>query len=146
MNQLETNMMLPYSPFSKIKKLLIITSSGGGGLIQAANAKEQEIRLKYPNIEIVRRDVLKDWVWKWIGSLSIKMWNTAQKKGNVKALKFLCINMAASDVLFWPHVFFKTLYTLCTEKIDHVIDTQPLATAAIIKVLRLFHWSTGKVV
>ena len=138
--------MLPYSPFSKIKKLLIITSSGGGGLIQAANAKEQEIHLKYPNIEIVRRDVLKDWVWKWIGSLSIKMWNTAQKKGNVKALKFLCINMAASDVLFWPHVFFKTFYTLCTEKIDHVIDTQPLATAAIIKALRLFHWYTGKVV
>jgi hypothetical protein len=137
-------MRLAYSPFSKMKKLLIITSSGGGGLIQAANAKEQEIHLKYPNITIIRRDVLKDWVWKWMGFFSIKLWNTAQKKGNVRALKFLCINLVASDFLFAPHVFFKTLYTLLKEDIDHVIDTQPLCTASIVKALRLFHWFTGK--
>ena len=132
------------SHFTKMKKLLIITSSGGGGLIQAANAKEQEIRLKYPTIQIIRKDLLKDWAWKWMGSFSIKMWNTAQRRGNVAALKFFCNSSSFPDFCFGPRVFFKTLAILYRENIDHVIDTQPLCTYAIISALRIFHWKTGK--
>jgi hypothetical protein len=131
-------------PYAKMKKILIITSSGGGGLIQAANAKEQEIRLKYPNLEIVRRDVLKDWVGKWLGSFSVAMWNSSQRKGNVAALKLFGVCMSLTDFLFSPQVFYWTLKTLFKEDIDHVIDTQPLCTAAIVKALRFFHWKRGK--
>ncbi len=121
------------------KTILIIASSGGGGLIQAANAKEQQIRLKYPHIRIIRKDLLKDWVGKWMGWAAVAMWNSAQKSGNVKALKFLCISIAISDVLFAPYVFFKTLAILYKEDVDHIIDTQPLCTGSIIKALRFFH-------
>jgi len=127
-----------------IKTILIVASSGGGGLIQAANAKEQEVRLKHPHIRILRRDLLKDWVAKWMGRFSIMMWNSAQKSGNVKTLKFLCISIAISDVWFAPYVFYRTLRTLFKEDVDHIIDTQPLCTGSIIKALRFFHWRTGK--
>lgn len=125
---------------SSLKKVLILASSGGGGLIQAANAKEQQIRLKYPHAMIIRRDVLRDWTGKWMGPISVKLWNSAQKSGNVTALKLLSISVAVSDFLFAPYVFFKALKTLFQEDIDHIIDTQPLCTGSIIKALRIFHW------
>jgi len=126
------------------KKILILASSGGGGLIQAANAKEQQIRLEDPDALIIRKDILRDWVGSFMGLLSIKMWNSAQKSGNVTALKFFSIAIAGSDLLFAPYVFFKALTTLFQEDIDHIIDTQPLCTSALIKALRIFHWRKGR--
>lgn len=129
---------------SKLKKILIIASSGGGGLIQAANAKEQEIRLQYPDMEIIKRDVLRDWTGSWMGKAAIKMYNSAQKSGNIAVLKFFSIGIAVSDFFFSPYVFFQALKTLFKEDVDHIIDTQPSCTAAIIKALRFFHWRRGK--
>lgn len=137
-------LLSPLISSAKKKKILILASSGGGGLIQAANAKEQQIRLEDPDALIVRRDVLRDWVGSFLGLLSIKMYNSAQKSGNVTVLKFFSIAIALSDILFAPYVFFKALATLFKEDVDQIIDTQPLCTSALIKALRIFHWRRGR--
>jgi len=124
--------------------MLIITSSGGGGLIQTANAKEQEALAKDPSLLIVRKDLLKDWVWKPIGDFFINFWNQAQLKGNIGA-QMLCVSgQHLVDYFLYPTIFFYALYTAFKEDIDYVIDTQPLGTSAILKALRIFNRSRGK--
>jgi len=121
----------------KPKKLLIITSSGGGGLIQTANAKEQEALARDPNLVIVRRDLLKDWVP--FGPFFINFWNKAQQKGKVSA-QIICVKgQFIWDFFLFPSIFINALYTIFKEDIDYIIDTQPLGTSAIVKALRLFN-------
>lgn len=139
-------MSISNSTGTKPKKLLIITSSGGGGLIQTANAKEQEALAKDPNLIIVRRDVLKDWVWKPIGQYFINFWNKAQLKGNIPA-QMICVHgQFLVDYFLYPTIFFYALYTAFKEDVDHVIDTQPMGTSAIIKALRIFNRKKRKCV
>lgn len=125
------------------KKILIITSSGGGGLIQAANAKEQEIRAEDPDAIVVRKDVMKDWLGV-LGWFSTASYNSAQRKGNVAALTFFCWAQCMGDYVFWPKMFFGALRTFFQEDIDDVIDTQPLSTSAILTALRIFNWKRKK--
>jgi hypothetical protein len=129
---------------NKPKKLLIITSSGGGGLIQTANAKEQEALAKDPNMIIVRKDLLKDWVWTPIGKFLINFWNKAQLKGNVSAQKICVSGQFLADYFLHPVIFFYTLYTTFKEDVDYIIDTQPLGTSAILKALRIFNHKKKK--
>jgi hypothetical protein len=129
---------------AKPKKLLIITSSGGGGLIQTANAKEQEVRAQDPNCIIIRRDTLKDWTWKVFGKFCIKRWNQAQIKGDVFALKFYIWAQYFFDIICWPTFFYASLRTLLAEDVDRVIDTQNMGTSAIIKAIRIFNKMRGK--
>ena len=124
---------------SKGKKVLIITSSGGGGLLQAANAKEQEIRMKDPSAVIIRRDVMKDWMWRPLGKFFVAFYNRSQLQGNVKVQNFFNIAIPFVDYLFWPPMFCWSLYTLFKEDIDRVIDTQIMGTSAILKALRYFN-------
>jgi hypothetical protein len=128
----------------KFKKLLVITSSGGGGLIQTANAKEQEALAKYPDLQIVRRDLLKDWIWKPIGEYFINFWNKAQKKGNVSAQMICVSGQFLVDIFLHPIIFIYALVTLFREDVDHVIDTQPLGTSAIVKAIRIYNRRKGK--
>ena len=125
-------------------KLLIITSSGGGGLLQAAVAKEQEARLHHPNLQIVKRDLLKDWMWRGLDIFCISVWNRAQRKGDVRSQKFFISFQWVFDYISWPHVFVHTLRILFKENIDRVIDTQSLCTAAIIKAIRVFNCIKSK--
>lgn len=127
------------SPLSS-KKILVITSSGGGGLIQAAVAKEQEALAKDPQVVTIRKDVLRDWTWKWFGRFCIRCWNGAQQSGNVRAQSFYLASQTLADYLFWFHIFFRSLRLLFKEEIDRVVDTQPFGTSAILKAIRLFNW------
>ncbi len=129
---------------SKPTKLLIITSSGGGGLLQAAVAKEQEAKANDPTVQIVKRDVLKDWVWKRLGRFSIFYWNGAQRRGLVKAQLFIVQFQWLFELFSWPAFFYKTLKILYKENIDRVIDTQVMGTSAILKAIRLFNRKMGK--
>ncbi len=122
-----------------MKKVLIVTSSGGGGLLQAANAKEQEIRAKDPHASVIQRDVMKDWIWERFGRFSVNRWNKAQLRGDVRAQSFFGASAPVAEYLFWVPVFFYSLYTLFKEDVDQVIDTQILGTSAILKALRLFN-------
>lgn len=136
-------------PFSdsdpaKLKKLLIITSSGGGGLIQAANAKEQEVKAKNPNLIVIRKDLLKDWMGERFGSFCLERWNAAQINGDVAALRFFIASQYFFDYFSWPYLFICTLYTLFKEDVDHVIDTQPMGTSAILKALRFYNYRRKK--
>lgn len=121
------------------KKLLIITSSGGGGLIQAANAKEQEVLAKDPHWVVVRRDTLKD--WDPIGEMfCMNFWNRAQQNGKLFHL-WICVNLHFFwDYVLFPFVFVGALRTFVQEDVDRIIDTQCMATSAIVKALRLFNW------
>jgi hypothetical protein len=131
-------------PVIKPKKLLIITSSGGGGLLQTANAKEQEAKLADPNIVIVRKDVLRDWVGNFFGKFCSQMYNNAQMKGNLAAIRFVISSQCIFDFFAWPYFFLRALQTLFKEDVDHVIDTQPMGTSAILKALRIYHRKRGK--
>ena len=137
-------MPVPHPLSSKPKKLLIITSSGGGGLIQAANAKEQEMRAKDPNVIIVRKDVLKDWMGSVFGKFCSEMWNGAQMKGNIAALRFVISAQYIFDYFCWPYFFLRALFILFKEDVDQVIDTQPLGTSAILKALRIYNRKRNK--
>src|SRR3990167_4368236 len=129
---------------SRPKKLLIITSSGGGGLIQTANAKQQEALAKDPNLIIIRKDLLKDWVAKPIGPYCIYLWNKAQTNGNVFTQQICVATQFLADFLLHPLIFFKALSPFLQEDIDQIIDTQPLGTSAILKALRIFNQSKKK--
>ncbi|HSX14171.1 MAG TPA: glycosyltransferase [Chlamydiales bacterium] len=126
------------------KKLLIITSSAGGGLLQAAVAQEQAALAHNPKIQTIQCDVLKDWVWSWLGRFSIESWNTAQKRGDVFSQKFFASFHRFFDYITWPNSFFHTLSILFKEDIDRVIDTQPSSTSAIMKAIRIFNWRRSK--
>lgn len=125
------------------KKLLIITSSGGGGLLQTAHAKQQEALAKDPHLVIVKKDLLKDWVP--FGRLFVNVWNSAQKGGKVSIQEVVCVKgQPVWDFFLFPLLFVKALWTIFKEDVDHVIDTQPLGTAAIVKALRVFNWRKKK--
>ncbi len=126
------------------KKLLIITSSGGGGLIQTANAKHQEAVAKNPDLIVIRRDLLKDWVWSPIGNYFINFWNQAQIKGNIPAQMLCVYGQFFIDYFLHIPVFIQTLKIAFSEEIDHVIDTQPIGTSAIIRALRIYNKRRGK--
>jgi hypothetical protein len=123
-----------------VKRLLIITSSGGGGLLQAAKAKEQQALRKKPNIAIIKKDLLKEWLSKNMGRFCINLWDKAQKKGKVRILELVSGKIGFADILFGPRVFLSMYRLLCREKIDYVIDTQPLCTRAIVKAIRLYNF------
>lgn len=126
------------------KKLLIITSSAGGGLLQAAAAQQQAAIAKNPSVQTIQCDVLKDWVWSWLGRFSIESWNKAQKRGDVFSQKFFVSFQKLFDYINWPNSFFHTLAILFREDIDRVIDTQPSSTSAIMKAIRFFNWRSSK--
>jgi len=126
------------------KKLLIITSSGGGGLIQTANAKEQEALVKDPNLLIVRRDIFRHWVWKPFGNFCVNFWNKAQLGGNLKAQKICVWGQFLVDYFLYPTLFIHALYTLFKEDVDQVIDTQPMGTVAILQAIRIYNARRGK--
>lgn len=129
---------------SGVKTVLIITSSGGGGLLQAANAKEQEILAKDPSVRVIQRDVMKHWTWSTFGKFCVNQWNQAQLKGDVKAQKFFGSSSHIAEYLFWVPMFFCSLYTLFKEDVDRVIDTQVLGTSATLRALRLFNKAREK--
>ncbi|OGN64682.1 MAG: hypothetical protein A3E80_00305 [Chlamydiae bacterium RIFCSPHIGHO2_12_FULL_49_9] len=129
---------------AKSKKLLIITSSGGGGLIQAAVAKEQEEKARDPNIEIIKRDVMKDWMHKRFGQYCVNRWNNAQLRGDVAAQRFCAWAQNYAEYLFWPNFFFCTLYTLFKYDVGRVIDTQPIGTSAILLAIRIYNQRRNK--
>lgn len=126
------------------KSVLIITSSAGGGLLQAAVAQEQHVAIQNPSAKVIKRDVLRDWVWSWLGKFCIESWNRAQKNGDVKIQKFFVSFHRLFDYIAWPNVFIHTLYTLFKEDVDRVIDTQTTSTSAIMKAIRCFNWRKSK--
>jgi hypothetical protein len=127
--------------------VLIITASGGGGLLQAAYAKEQQIRIGNPDAVILKKDVMRDWIGAGFGRFGVRLWNGAQQSGRVWLLSFFGIAQRAVDWALWPRIFFQAAWTLFKNRdISRVIDTQPLFTSAILKAIRLFNYWRGKAI
>src|SRR5579872_1651268 len=124
----------------KPKKILIFTSSGGGGLLQTANAKEQEVREKDPSAIVIQQDILKQWFGKVFARFSAGLWNRAQRSGDVLTLKIIQHFLhPLFDCVFWPFCFVGALVTFFREDADRIIDTQPMGTMAILQALRVFN-------
>jgi hypothetical protein len=121
------------------KNVLIITSSGGSGLLQSAKGQEQEVHLHYPHARVIKKDLMLEWSWKIIGHFGIFTWNWAQKSGEVWVQEAFARWQQIAEVLFWPKVFSKMLYTLVHEDIDWVIDTQVMCTGPLMKAIRLYN-------
>ncbi|MBM3200834.1 MAG: hypothetical protein FJZ56_00310 [Chlamydiae bacterium] len=116
--------------------VLIITSSGGAGHLQAAKAEELRILELYPNAKIIKQDILQDWVSKRFGIFCRDSWNKAQAAGNVSQLElFVDCQPYLEKILHYP-IYKALLSLLIKEKIDRIIDTQPLGTPAIIKAIK----------
>ena len=88
----------------KRKKLLLITSSGGGGHLQAAKAQAVKALSEDPTTEIIQKDILIDIVSKQFGKGFVFLWNSSQKRGNVRFLMFL---LKKSYLLMINHNIFE---------------------------------------
>lgn len=128
----------------KRKKLLIITSSGGGGHIQAAKAHAVKALSENPNTDIIQKDILIDMASKRLGKWFVYLWNSSQKRGNIKFLMFLQKNVPTADIVLGIFIFLRTLCILLKEGIDQIVDTQPVGTFAIVKAIKLAKKITGK--
>jgi hypothetical protein len=131
--------------FPKSKKninkqnFLLITTSGGGGHLQAAQAKKNELFAKYPNSIIIEKNIVETAGGRCLGKFMIDfIWNSAQRKGSVLALNLCAYSIPLFDVLFWIPVFFQIYHLLKKHDIDHVIDTQPMATSSIATATYLY--------
>lgn len=128
-----------------MEKILIVTSSAGGGHITASLALEDKIkRTKSKDVEFVKKDLLKDWLPKWLGLFKTGLWNLAQSKGSIRALKWMGNQQASIDFLLWPYVFFRAFFCLRREKPSQFFDTQPLSSSTLLKALRLYNYFYGK--
>jgi len=126
------------------ENVLIIYCSGGNGLIQAAEAKKQEILLNNPEAKIIQKDLLVEWFPKPIGKMAAKTWDNAQKRGSIRLLEVIRYHQRLSEFLFWPHILLKTLKILIKKDIDRVIDTQPVSPGPIIKAIRIANYYRKK--
>lgn len=126
------------------KKVLIVTCSGGNGLLQAAQAKEDEVLLHDPDTIIIKRDSIMQWTGKAFGIFARHVWNSSQKNGNVFLQVFFLRTQMIAEYLFTLNFFFCMLYLLIKEDVDRVIDTQLFGTAYFIKAIRLYNWYRGK--
>lgn len=66
------------------------------------------------------------------------IWNSAQRKGSVFALNLCAYSIPLFDLLFWIPVFWQIYRLLQEHDIDHVIDTQPMATSSIATATYLY--------
>lgn len=128
----------------KRKKLLLITTASGGGHMQAAKALAVKVLTEHPDTEVIQRDILVDLASKRLGKGFVCLWNSAQKRGNVKLLIFLQKNVPTADIVFGTFIFLRTLYILLKEGIDQIVDTQPVGTGPIIKAIKIARKITGK--
>ncbi len=122
----------------KQKTILILSTSGGGGLLQAAKAKEQEIKQSDPDKKVIVIDIMYQWLGT-VGRWGSGQWNNAQRKGNVGSQIILGKLQIFADIIFWPTMFIMALVTFIKEDMDKVINTQPVCISAVIKALRLAH-------
>jgi hypothetical protein len=131
----------------KQSRVLILTLSAGGGHVQAAKAKKEQLLLEDPTTLIYEVDILADWINSYFGKWGAGKWNEWQRVGNVKSLQLFINLQFAADLLFYPFFFFHALKTVFTKKIDRIIDTQVLGTAAIIRAIRFYdYWTHKKII
>lgn len=120
----------------KPRRVLIATASGGSGHLQAALARELELKAHNPDTFVIQCDVFADWMG-FVGRFFSKKWNQAQKKGNVFFQKVFPPQVELANIIYFIPFFYKAISTLVKYDIDHIIDTNPLATNILIKAALL---------
>lgn len=87
---------------------------------------------------ISEADVLHDYLGK-IGKWASSKWDTAQQKGDVKALERLASKQWLSDLFFGPFIFFATLSSLKEHRPKKIVSTQAMGTPAILLAISIYN-------
>lgn len=142
--------MTDISNLNNSQNILVISSSGGAGHKEAAKAIIGEAKRKScggiqplklsPNIVDV--DMLRDIVPGKVGVIEVgvkasKVWDDAQKNGDVAAQEKLFQRRWIAEYVFALPIFFKVIYLLLKNNIDTVVDTQVMGTKTIIRAVRV---------
>lgn len=102
---------------------------------------QEKVLREQPEISptFVQKDLLKDWLPGLIGRFKTNLWNQAQMQGNVSFLNWMGSRQRCIDALLSLPVFWGLFSFLKTRHPERVIDTQPLATKALIAAIRLYN-------
>jgi hypothetical protein len=122
------------------RKCLLLTNTGGNGHVQAAKSVSSSYEKEYPRGTLFLKDTFEDFLGKPIGRFFANCWNSSQKTGNLTLLEFWSNGLRISIWITWLPIFFGVLRLLIKEKIDLVIDTQPMGTSAILKAIRFYNF------
>ncbi|MEC7838976.1 MAG: hypothetical protein VX777_02930 [Chlamydiota bacterium] len=145
--------------FTYDKSILGITNGGGGGHGMAMDSAHHQYTTQ-KNIsedaihKLIKIDVIKGsfppLINNVVHKLFTKGWNDAKRKGDInkqeyfikgKALKKGPTNQRLADIFLFIPVFVATFFRLAfNRKITRIVDTQPLATGALIKAARLVNF------
>lgn len=126
------------------KKCLIFTNSGGNGHLQSAKTLGDEIRAKFPDMEICQVDIFEDFFGPIIGKFFAERWNGVQRTGDVIMQAILIKAMSFAHWLFFMPIFVQTLYMLFKNDFTQIIDTQNISMKAIIRAVRVYNKWKGK--
>ncbi len=119
------------------KNVLIITLTGGRGHLEAAEVKADKLRAQDPSTSITQIDIFLD-CFGVVGRFFALLWDFSQRKGFARVQDFFTWAIPFADMLFFPFIFSRILYTLVNKKIDRIIDTQNIGTSAIVQAI---HWA-----
>ncbi|MEM8629291.1 MAG: hypothetical protein AAGF04_04405 [Chlamydiota bacterium] len=123
---------------NNISTVVIITSSAGGGHITGAEAVRKQMQrecLEGESFKFVMVDLLEDWLPGFMGKYFARRWNLAQIRGNVASLHWMANRQRFIDALLFLSVYYSCSRMLRTLRPDRFVDTQPLATGAIMRAI-----------
>jgi hypothetical protein len=152
------------SDINKDGSILGFENHGGGGHKQAMKAARwqfeqqqgvhehaKDLKGRFKTVDVVGGSFppIIDRLMKY---LMTYQWNKAKKSGDIKAQNNLIngkimgiAKPIIADILFFIPVFVATVFRLAFDRnITRIIDTQPLATSAIIKAARLVNFLFGR--
>jgi len=142
----------PIIEFSPSDGVLGITSNGGAGHLMTMEAIGSEFGKQRPNSYYKAVDVIQGSFPPpfsgLLGRLTTSGWNKAKKMGDIQKqeqiLKGKIMGISRqrlADVIFFIPVFLATFFRLLfNRKITVIVDTQPIATSAILKAVRLINF------
>lgn len=142
----------PIIDFAPCDGVLGITSSGGAGHLMTMEAVRREFKGKnnksyYKAVDVISGSFPPP-LSGLMGRVTTKGWNQAKKDGDIRKqehiLKGKILGVSRqrlADIIFFVPVFLATFFRLLFQgKITQVVDTQPIATGAILKAVRLINF------
>lgn len=119
-----------------VKKYLVMDNAAGGGHVQVANFMEGALNAGGKD-RVVKREIYKTCLGKWIGNYATNSWNSDQKNERIAKINSLTKIQFIFDILIAIPVFFSTWAMLRKHKIEHVVNVQPMGLKAIIYAVRI---------
>jgi UDP-N-acetylglucosamine:LPS N-acetylglucosamine transferase len=125
-------MMEKDSPHRTPPFIVILTLTCGGGHLQAARALSARFKEELPDCTVLEINLFEHWMGSFLGKSFTKIWNAPLQRGYSRVSLFLSrVGIPIFDVLFFIPIFINATMTFYKNPVTKVIDTQPVATAAV---------------